>query len=107
MLSRILYFKAMLVFLFGFAFGWGEPQPLKPGSGGANIPLELAKEVEQSISRGLAWLASRQERNGRFPTHENGQPAVTALCLLAFLANGHLPGDGPYGKTIKRGIEFC
>jgi len=62
--------------------------------------------IQDSVDRALAWLASRQQRDGSFPTYETGQPGVTALCVLAFLSNGHLPGDGPYGKTIDAGIDF-
>ena len=62
--------------------------------------------VENSVDRALDWLASQQAANGSFPTQPAGQPAVTSLCVLAFLARGHQPGLGPYGKQIERGIDF-
>jgi hypothetical protein len=62
--------------------------------------------VDDSVDRALSWLASRQQRDGSFPTFETGQPAVTALGVLAFLSNGYLPGEGPYGRTIDAGINF-
>ena len=34
------------------------------------------------------------------------QPAVSSLCLLAFLARGHLPGKGPDGRHVEAGVDF-
>jgi len=62
--------------------------------------------VENSVDRSLAWLAAQQAANGSFPTQPAGQPAVTSLCVLAFLARGHQPGLGPYGTQMERGIDF-
>lgn len=64
------------------------------------------REVQSSIDRALVWLASRQLPNGSFPSQETGQPAVTALCALAFLSAGHLPGEGPYGKQLNQAIDY-
>ncbi len=63
-------------------------------------------EVRASIDRALAWLASQQALDGSFPSRDIGQPAVTALCALAFLSAGHLPGEGPYGKQLNQAIEY-
>ncbi|MCP4247960.1 MAG: hypothetical protein GY778_13010, partial [bacterium] len=62
--------------------------------------------LERSIDRGLAWLATQQRQDGSFLALDTGQPAVTALCTLAFLSRGHTPGAGPYGALIDKGIEF-
>ena len=64
------------------------------------------EQVDQAVERGLAWLATQQQRDGSFPTMPQGQPAVTALCELAFLAHGHLPGDGEYGQQLTRAITY-
>ncbi len=63
-------------------------------------------QVDAAVDRSLAWLASQQRRDGSFPTIKPGQPAVTSLCILAFLADGHRPGEGPYGQNINAGIDF-
>lgn len=63
-------------------------------------------EVETSVERGLAWLASQQQRDGSWPTVPYGQPGITGLCTLAFLAHGHTPDSEPYGKVIERGISY-
>ncbi len=63
-------------------------------------------KLDKSIDRALEFLARSQERNGSFRTHESGQPAVTSLCAMAFLARGHVPGEGAYQDHIGRAIDF-
>ena len=64
------------------------------------------REVEDSVDRALAWIASQQATDGSFPTLPAGQPAVTSLCVIAFLSRGHQPGLGPYGQQLNRAIDF-
>ena len=64
------------------------------------------KQMEDSVDRGLAWIASREDADGSFPTYPSGQPAVTSFCILAFLSRGHQPGLGPYGQQLNRAIDF-
>ena len=64
------------------------------------------KSVDETVDRGLAWLASQQLPDGSIPSMDTGQPAVTSLAVMAFLSRGHRPGAGPYGEVIDRGIDF-
>ncbi len=64
------------------------------------------ERVDDSVDRALTWLASQQQRNGAFPTLPQGQPGVTSLCVMAFAAHGHLPGEGPYGAQLLKAVEF-
>jgi hypothetical protein len=64
------------------------------------------KKVDDSVDRGLAWLASQQRDDGSFPSIDSGQPAVTSLAVMAFLARGHCPGTRPYGSVLDRAIDF-
>lgn len=65
------------------------------------------KRVDDSVDRALTWLAGQQQHDGSFPTLDTGQPAVTSLCILAFMAHGHLPSDGgPYGQRLERALEY-
>jgi hypothetical protein len=64
------------------------------------------RRVDSSVDRALAFLASQQQSDGSFPTQDHGQPAVTSLCVLAFMAHGHHPGTGIYGDCLDRAIEF-
>src|ERR1022692_1284765 len=70
------------------------------------LPPEKWRQVENSVDRGLAWLATRQTPDGSFSTLAVGQPAVTSLCVMAFLSRGHQPGFGPYGQQLNRAIDF-
>lgn len=63
-------------------------------------------KVDKSVERGLTWLARQQQRDGSFPTVPYGQPGVTGLCTLAFLAHGHTPDSEPFGKVVEKGIAY-
>jgi len=65
-----------------------------------------ARKVDKAIARGLTWLAKQQEADGSFPTDDNAEPAITSLCLFAFLACGHLPGEGEHGELLEKGVDF-
>src|SRR4051794_12957126 len=52
------------------------------------------KRVDIAVNRSLTWLADGQKPDGSFPTLDSGQPAVTCLCTMAFMAHGHMAGEG-------------
>jgi hypothetical protein len=64
------------------------------------------QRVDAAVERALTWLASQQQPDGSFPTLEAGQPGVTSLCILAFMAHGHLPGDVTFGQRLERATDF-
>lgn len=64
------------------------------------------QRVDDAVDRALDWLAAQQQRDGSFPTLSQGQPGVSGLCVLAFLSHGHLPGEGAYGETVQRGVDY-
>lgn len=62
---------------------------------------------DDAVDRGLEYLAKEQNTDGSWTTSRLGKdPAVTSLCVMAFLSAGHVPGEGPYGKVIEEGIKF-
>ncbi len=63
-------------------------------------------KLDKSVERALEFLSRSQERDGSFRTHHSGQPAVTSLCAMAFLARGHVPGEGRYQDNIGRAIDY-
>ena len=65
------------------------------------------ERVDASVARALAWLVAQQQPDGSFPTLDTGQPGVTCLCMLAFMAHGHLPGEGPYGEQLERAGDYA
>ena len=64
------------------------------------------QRVDSAVDRGLAFLASQQQPDGSFPSYANAQPGVTSLCVLAFMAHGHTPGNGQYGERLERAVKF-
>ena len=62
--------------------------------------------LDRAVDRGVTFIGAKQERDGSFPTANDGQPGVTSLCILAFLARGHQPGKGPNGARINQAIDY-
>ena len=85
-----------------------ETPPIIATSGSlyAALPASEWTRVESSVDQGLAYLASVQEADGRFPGEESGQPAITSLAVMAFLSRGHMPDEGRYGKQVSLAIDF-
>jgi hypothetical protein len=103
----------LLIALTEGVHGADEDPPVRPAASSAPVkkladalPPEKWRELEHSVDRGLAWLAGQQGPDGSFSTMPLGQPAVTSLCVMAFLARGHQPGFGPYGQQLNRAIDF-
>lgn len=70
--------------------------------------VEVTPELERAIEKGLAYLAAKQNNDGSFSTdrYGGGHVGVTAICGLAFLANGQLPGRGEYGHVVEKCLEY-
>jgi hypothetical protein len=64
------------------------------------------QRVDAAVERALAFLAEQQQPDGSFPSLSHAQPGVTSLCVLAFMAHGHIPGDGQYGKQLETATNF-
>ena len=63
--------------------------------------------VDDAVVRALRFLASQQNPNGSWTIDLTGEStAATSLSVMAFLAAGHVPGEGPYGLLIDRGIDY-
>lgn len=102
-LSILFGLTALLPTNMLFAQAESEP-PLTP-----NLPVlndEQLKRLDTSVERGLEWLATQQKADGSFKSIETGQPAVTALCVMAFLAQGKTTSDREYGPVISKAIDF-
>jgi len=90
--------------------------PTSPGQ----APIDITPAQTRAVARGLAWLAGDQNEDGswtakigyklnndyNFTSKNNGHVGVTALACMAFLAGGNLPGRGPYGAEVERGLGF-
>ena len=65
---------------------------------------EIPPEVDTIYEHGLAWLVANQAPDGSWPGPNQG-PAVTGICLMAFLASGEDPNYGRYASTIRRAVR--
>jgi hypothetical protein len=71
--------------------------------------LELiTPAVQQSINRGLEYLAASQNEDGSMGSGSTYRRhvAVTALGGIAFLAAGNTPNRGKYGKNVEKVVQY-
>lgn len=104
-----MYHKLFLAFLVCLLKA--VPAPGQPATENLVPPAEVLsqeewQQVDSGVERGLAWLAAQQQRDGSFATLPQGQPGVTSLCLMAFVAHGHMPGSGPYGEQLEKAVKY-
>jgi len=94
-----------MVVVMAFA---GLPTIAEPGRGDEAVGFdEITPEMREAVDLGLAFLASQQAEDGSFGQDRYGQHVgITAIACMAFLADGHIPGRGPYGEVVRRGVEF-
>jgi hypothetical protein len=68
---------------------------------------EITPELDAGVARGLERLAATQNEDGSWDSGRFGKNvAITALAGIAFMADGHMPGRGPYGEVIDRSLDF-
>ena len=79
------------------ASSWG------PAMARADDDQEITSESEEALARGLAWLARHQGPEGNWTSNDLG---LVSTGMLAFLADGHLPGRGRYGENVQRAMEY-
>jgi hypothetical protein len=93
----------------------GRPFAALAAGRGAGKPALDAREggagTEAPVANALAWLASRQAADGRWPAAALGglaeyETGVTGLAVLAFLADGHTHRSGAHALAVARGVEW-
>lgn len=68
---------------------------------------QLEQQIDTAIDRALPWLARQQLPSGAWATGKSGaSTGASSLAILAFLASGHFPDEGPYGRQLTRGIDW-
>ncbi len=68
----------------------------------------ITTEAQRAINRGLAYLASTQNRDGSYGDRiaYHGNVAVTSLAALAMMSGGHQPGRGAYGGNVLKALLY-
>ena len=72
-------------------------------------PVRVDEKTEAVLNGALKWLASKQAPNGEWATTEEEKRhpvAIAGYALMAFLACGHLPGEGEYGRNVSAGVQY-
>jgi hypothetical protein len=112
----------IVVLLLVLAVGAQQPAQVRPRL----IVDDEFRPTMNAIDRGLEYLRRNQNPNGswsaRFggvnmvdPWAQNprapkvnaqGDYALTALSIMAFLSAGHVPGEGPYGDSLTAAIQW-
>lgn len=77
----------------------------RPGAENNVLSDEVTPQLDTAVSKGLAALAKLQQDDGTFGASALGHNvAITALSCLAFMADGNLPGRGPYAEQVEKGL---
>lgn len=64
-------------------------------------------KVDIAIVKAIRFLHGVQSGSGAWKTDQHGEStAATSLAVMAFLAAGHVPGEGPYGQRLNRAIRW-
>jgi hypothetical protein len=108
---RITVGHVLLMLLYSLAcavvaIAQTDDKPLVPEARMEILTEDEWRQIDVACERALAWLARQQRRDGAFPSVEVGQPGVTGLCIMAFLSQGHLPGQGQYGEHLRHAVQY-
>ena len=71
---------------------------------------EMNEALQDAVAGGFTYLKGQQNLDGSVGDRGRGRygkhVGITALCALAWMADGHLPGRGEYGEQVDRALEF-
>ena len=67
---------------------------------------EITPELRQHVDKGLKWLKDHLDENGTMGPGAGSQAGIMALAGIAFLADGDVPGEGPYGPQVEKILNF-
>ncbi len=83
------------------------PSPAAAASAAMANPDDLDTQIDASVRRALAWLSTQQRPSGAWRADDYGDStAATSLAIMAFLAGGHVPGEGPFGRQMTKGVSW-
>jgi hypothetical protein len=82
-----------------------DEEKLSDGSAAKDM---VTPESQKAIDHALDYLSRTQHDDGSWGerTQFAGNVAVTSLAALAFMAGGHQPDRGKYGRNVLRALEY-
>ena len=63
-------------------------------------------DVQQTVNRGLDWLAATQSRRGHWDTNGMFPTAMTGMAGIALLCEGSTTTQGKYSRNIRDAVDF-
>ncbi|MEI8197623.1 MAG: prenyltransferase/squalene oxidase repeat-containing protein [Phycisphaerae bacterium] len=83
------------------------PESEVAGAAAGKDTVVVDQKTDAAIKGALKYLAAKQGPDGAWASPDGEHPvAVTAYTLMAFLATGHLPNEGEYGKNVQQGVKY-
>ena len=66
----------------------------------------IPAQAELVYEKGMQFLAKSQTDQGNWSDGNGSDPGVVGLCVMAFLAHGEDPVNGPYSNHVRKGVEY-
>jgi len=104
---RLLFVSVLAITLSGLFATPAATQPPRadePNKPVGVVPKDNVKmddATKKAVDKALKFLAEKQENDGSW-----GNTAITGFTLMAFMANGHMPNQGDYGKQVAKGVRY-
>jgi hypothetical protein len=67
---------------------------------------EINDAQRKAVELGLEALSKRQAADGSFGQSMGRHAGITAICAMAFMQAGNLPGRGKYGPQVEKALNF-
>jgi len=67
----------------------------------AEEKVKIDDKTKKAMEQALEWLKETQNKDGSWGNNS----AITSFVLLAFMSQGHLPGQGKYGPEVAKGVR--
>jgi len=68
---------------------------------------KMDEATKKATAKALEWLAKQQNPDGSWSDGGYAHnTAITGYVMLAFMSQGHLPGQGLYGPEVSKGSTF-
>jgi len=84
-----------------------DDKKVEKAPGKINDKVVMDAQTKKATAKALDWLAKQQNTDGSWSeSRYQHNTAITAFALLAFMSQGHVPGQGLYGPEVAKGCRF-